>query len=105
MSALHEEFDELDRQLTALIEFLESADERFWSMMLKRGLDKVRSRHLAGATYVLGCYGGMDTFSDFSLDESELAPNADYSLLNRRLTELRTATFEAAQVIASRRSW
>ena len=105
MNNLHDEFAELDRTLTELIDFLEAADERFWSMMLKRGLDKVRAHHLAGATYILGCYGGEDTFSDFSLDESELTPNADFSLLNRRLTELRTATFEAARVIASRRSW
>ena len=106
MSNLHDEFDHLEATLTQLIGLLEEADERFWSPTLARGLPRVASHHLAGATYVLGCYGGVDTFSDFTLgnDLREIDP-IRHRNLNARLSHLRTETFKAAQAIAARRSW
>ncbi|MGA0840969.1 MAG: hypothetical protein ACO3P1_13865, partial [Pseudomonadales bacterium] len=67
---------------------------------------QVRSKHLGGATFVLGCYGGEDSFSDFKL-KPELA-HADplrYRNLNARLTELRTRVFLSANAITARRAW
>jgi hypothetical protein len=106
VSALEEQFSALARDLETLIALLHEADERFWIIWLKRGLSQVRSKHLGGATFVLGCYGGEDSFSDFKL-KPELA-HADplrYRNLNARLTELRTRVFLSANAITARRAW
>ncbi|MGA1372945.1 MAG: hypothetical protein ACO3Z6_15250 [Pseudomonadales bacterium] len=106
MSALEEQFSALARDLETLIALLHEADERFWIIWLKRGLSQVRCKHLGGATFVLGCYGGEDSFSDFKL-KPELA-HADplrYRNLNARLTELRTRVFLSANAITARRAW
>ncbi len=106
MCALGDEFEELGKNVRLLIALLREADEVFWSRTLERGLPKIEARELAGATFVLGCYGGVDTFSDFEL-AGELAATEPlrHRNLNARLTELRTAAFESAQGIAARRNW
>ena len=106
MSALAAEFDVLEKDLLALLGLLEEAEERFWHNTLARGLRQVRDRKLAGATYILGCYGGQETFSDLVIGArfSESEP-LRYRNLNARLVELRTRTFESANAIAARRSW
>ncbi len=106
MSSLAMEFEALENDLTALLALLEEAEERFWCNTLARGLTQIRERKLAGATFVLGCYGGQDTFSDLVIGGrySEREP-LRFRNLNARLTELRTRTFESANAIAARRSW
>lgn len=106
MATLHEQFDELARVLRALISLLEEADERFWIPYLRRGLRQVEERKLAGATFVLGCYGGAETFSDLviGLAYKDTEP-LRYRNLNARLASLRTDCFESANAIAARRSW
>ena len=106
MSSLATEFEALENDLVALLGLLEEADERFWRNTLARGLNQIREKKLAGATYVLGCFGGQDTFSDLVIGSrySESEP-LRFRNLNARLTELRTRTFESANAIAARRSW
>ena len=104
MSNLQSEFDQLERDLQQLVALLEEAGATFWSRMLSRGMSKIQARELAGATYVLGCYGGIDTFSDFTISADQF-DELQVRNLNARLNQLRTATFESAQAIAARRSW
>lgn len=106
MTTLHEQFDELVLCTEALIGLLEEADERFWIPYLRRGLAQVRDHKLAGATFILGCFGGEDTFSDLVIGQRwETGEPLRYRNLNARLGHLRTRTFEAANAITSRRSW
>lgn len=104
--SLPAEFDALADALKRLMALLEESEERFWLPYLKRGLRDVQERKLAGATSVLGCFGGQDTLSDLSIgaayrDQDPLR----YRNLNARLVALRTEVFECADQIASRRSW
>ena len=73
--------------------------------MLERALPKVNAHELAGATLILGCYGGMDTFSDLIIGKAyESGEPLKYQNLNARLTHLRTR-IEAARRIAARQVW
>ena len=104
--SLDAEFETLEDCLVRLIALLDEADERFWARTMERGLAPVRARTLAGATFVLGCYGGQDTFSDLVLGIHLLETDPVRARnLDARLTELRNRTFDAANAIASRRSW
>jgi hypothetical protein len=106
MNSLEAEFAELESDLMALLGLLEEADESFWRNTLARGLRQIREQKLAGATYVLGCFGGQDTFSDLVIGQSYSSSEPiRYRNLNARLTHLRTRTFESANAIAARRSW
>ena len=106
MSALDDEFAELERAVERLLALLGETDERFWSSYLERGLRQVRQHRLSGATYVLGCFGGQDTLSDLIIAKDlEHSEPLRYRNQNARLGELRTAVFDAANVITSRRSW
>jgi len=62
----------------------------------------VREKKLAGATYVLGCYGGEDTFSDLVVYPELI--NSDpqqHHVLNNRLGRLRDTIFMVANDIAA----
>ncbi len=73
---------------------------------MQRALPKIEDHELAGATLVLGCYGGMDTFSDLELGKAFVQSDPiRYRNLNARLDHLRTKTFEAARSIAARQTW
>jgi len=106
MSQLDEEFRELERSVEELLALLDEENERLWIGYLKRGLKQVNLNRLAGATFILGCYGGEDTFSDLVIGKRwrESDP-LKFRNLNARLNHLRTRTFEAANAITSRRSW
>ena len=106
MGDLDQEFRTLERDVEELIALLQEEDETFWSNYLRRGLSQLSENRLSGVTFILGCYGGVETFSDFHLgerwqDEEPLR----YRNLNARLNQLRTTVFEAANVITARRSW
>ncbi len=106
MSSLEREFATLETDLQALLGLLEEAEEKFWHNTLARGLRQVREQKLAGATYVLGCYGGVETFSDLVIGRKfEASEPLRFRNLNARLTHLRSRTFESANAIAARRSW
>ena len=65
-----------------------------------------RENRLSGATFILGCYGGEDTFSDLVIARTiEHSDPAAFRRLNARLTELRNRIFERANAITSRRAW
>ena len=74
--------------------------------MFSRSLEQIETNNLSGATSVLGCFGGEDTFSDLilakHLEESE---PLQFKNLNARLERLRNETFQAARKIASRTNW
>lgn len=106
MSTLNEQFELLERALEELLALLEEADERFWVPYFRRGLAQVRQHRLAGATFVLGCYGGADTFSDLVIGVHwQTGDPLRFRNLNARLGEVRTRVFEAANAITSRRAW
>ena len=106
INTLSEQFGELAKASRELISLLDEADEKYWKFMLERALPKVNAHELAGATLILGCYGGMDTFSDLIIGKPyENDEPLKYQNLNARLTHLRTRTFEAARRIAARQVW
>lgn len=106
MSELDRQFGELGDNVEQLIGLLEESGDRFWIAYLRRGLKDVRAHKLAGATFILGCYGGEATFSDLTIaaDLKDSDP-LRHRNLNARLSALRTRTFECANAITSRRAW
>ncbi len=97
-----EKFEELSARLEELQVLLEDADERLWLRFMAHGARQVREKKLAGATYVLGCYGGEDTFSDLVVHRALRTRDPKrYQLLNNRLTYLRDSIFTVANDIAS----
>jgi len=106
LQTLNQQFIDLGNTTRELISLLHEADEGFWVMCMRRALPKIEGHELAGATLVLGCYGGMDTFSDLDLAKglAEQDP-VRHRNLNGRLDHLRTKTFEAARCIAARQTW
>ena len=104
--SLPAEFEALAGALDRLLALLEEAEEGFWLPYLRRGLRDVQANKLAGATSVLGCFGGQDTLSDLQIGEAfrEQDP-LRYRNLNARLAQLRTEVFDCADQITSRRSW
>jgi hypothetical protein len=106
MSSLEKEFATLETDLQALLGLLEEAEETFWRKTLARGMRQVQEQKLAGATYILGCYGGVETFSDLVIGQKfEANEPLRFRNLNARLSHLRTRTFDSANAIAARRSW
>ena len=103
---LHEQFDTLAHLLRQTISLLQESEDKFWVAYLQRGLRQVEERKLAGATFVLGCYGGQDTFSDVVIGSHwQEAEPLKFKNANARLQTLRTEVFESAGAIASRRHW
>jgi len=106
VSDLDREFSELSENITQLIGLLEESEDAFWIPYLRRGLHQVRENRLSGATFILGCYGGVETFSDLVIGRRfEASDPLKFRNLNARLAHLRTRTFESANAITSRRSW
>jgi len=106
MGDLDRDFRDLERSVEQLIALLEEEDERFWISYLRRGLGQVADNRLSGVTFILGCYGGEDTFSDYSMGARwRTSDPLRFRNLNARLAQLRTETFEAANAITARRSW
>ncbi|MEM7097933.1 MAG: hypothetical protein AAF541_06690 [Pseudomonadota bacterium] len=103
---LQAEFKNLEQLVHELLGLLNEADETFWKRYLERGVEKIKRRELAGATYVLGCYNGEGSFSDLTIAEAlkETQP-LDHKNLNARLGQLRTEIFTSANKIASRKLW
>ena len=105
-TSLSECFDALARALRQMIALLEESGDTFWIAYLKRGLAQVEKRHLGGATFILGCYGGADTFSDTRIGAAlKHSSPLDYRNLNARFEALRNDIFSLADAIASRRHW
>lgn len=106
VSELDRQFAELGDNVTRLIGLLEEADDPFWVPYLRRGLAQVQEHRLSGATFILGCFGGSETFSDLVIGRHlEQSDPLTFRNLNARLAHLRTATFESANAITSRRAW
>ena len=106
MGDLEAEFLALAADVRELVGLLQEAEESFWSNTLSRGLKQIESHQLAGATYILGCFGGVDTFSDLVIGERwSRSDPLKFRNLNARLHHLRTRTFESANAITARRSW
>lgn len=106
MSELDRQFEALADSVDRLIALLEESGEKFWVPYLRRGLTQIREHKLAGATFVLGCYGGEQTFSDLVIAPGlEKSDPLAFRNLNARLSHLRTRTFECANAITSRRAW
>jgi hypothetical protein len=106
MSELDRQFDRLGDSISQLIALLEESGDGFWIPYLQRGLAQVRENRLSGATFILGCYGGENTFSDLVIGRPlEQSDPPAFRELNARLLALRNQTFEHANAITSRRAW
>lgn len=106
MSELDRQFIELGDNIAQLIGLLEESEDPFWIPYLRRGLHQVQENRLSGATFILGCYGGVETFSDLVIGQRfQRSDPLKFRNLNARLTHLRTRTFESANAITSRRAW
>ena len=107
MSDLQQEFDELERAVRETIGLLEEVDgQKYWLIMFRRALLSIEAKELAGATSVLSCFGGEDTFSDLILEQSfKEEESLHIRNLNLRLDRLRSTMFESAKRIASRTLW
>jgi hypothetical protein len=106
LGALEENFATLEADVRELVSLLNEAEETFWSNTIVRGLRQIESQRLSGATYILGCYGGENTFSDLVIGKKwARSEPLKYRNLNARLGNLRTRTFESANAIAARRNW
>lgn len=106
MSELDRQFNQLGDNVAQLIGLLEESGDSFWIPYLRRGLAQVRENRLSGATFILGCYGGAETFSDLVIGRRfEHSDPLAFKNLNARLARLRTSTFECANAITSRRAW
>lgn len=106
MTALEAEFATLEADVKALIGLLTEAEETFWCNTLARGLRQIEAHRLSGVTYVLGCYGGENTFSDLVIGKQwARSEPLKYRNLNARLGHLRNRTFDSANAITARRSW
>ena len=107
MNNLEQEFNKLEKSVLQAIGLLEEVGgQKYWLIMFRRALKSIKEKELAGATSVLSCFGGEDTFSDLRLAQSV---KEDESLrirnLNLRLDRLRGEMFESAKRIASRTLW
>lgn len=106
MSSMATEFRNLENLVTQLLGLLAEAEDNFWPAYFRRGLSRIQRHELAGATFVLGCYNGMDTFSDLVVGKQwQTSDPVRYRNLNARLTDLRTRVFQSANQIASRNLW
>ena len=107
MNNLDQEFDELEQSVRQTIGLLEEiGGQKYWLIMFRRALKSIEGKELAGATSVLSCFGGEDTFSDLRLAQT-LKEEDSLSIrnLNLRLDRLRGEMFESAKRIASRTLW
>lgn len=107
MESLNQQFDNLESTVREIIGLLQESDgQKYWLLMFNRSLPLIKARELAGATMVLGCFGGENTFSDLTLNQS-FKNNGALHLknLNSRLDGLRNRLFETANRIASRELW
>lgn len=103
---LQNEFQRLASLLEQMLSLLQEAEDTFWTAYLQRGLNKVKKSELAGATFILGCYNGQDTFSDLVIGQQwQDSDPVRFRNLNARLGQLRTEIFESAGRIASRKLW
>ncbi|HCD28673.1 MAG TPA: hypothetical protein DER02_14205 [Gammaproteobacteria bacterium] len=103
---LNSQFIELGQRARELASLLAEAEEKYWVLCIDRALPRVDANELAGATLILGCFGGMDTLSDLTIGKGfEAQDPVRYRNLNARLNHVRTETFEAARRIAARQTW
>jgi len=105
-TTLTDQFETLAHLLRQAISLLEESGDAFWVAYLQRGLRQVDQHHLAGATFILGCFGGQDTFSDVVIGKQwEAEAPLRFQNANARLMGLRNHIFSTADAIASRRHW
>jgi hypothetical protein len=107
METLDQQFESLENTVREVLGLLQESDgQKYWLLMFRRSLPHIEARELAGATLVLGCFGGENTFSDLTLNQSFKNNQALHlKNLNARLDGLRNKLFETANRIASRELW
>lgn len=104
--SLGREFTHLQMLLNNTIALLEESGDTFWCAFLRRALAQVQENKLSGATMVLGCFNGADSFSDLVVGEHlKQSDELAYNNLNQRLQHLRNEVFQSASTIASRKLW
>ncbi|KAF1725771.1 DUF6966 domain-containing protein [Pseudoxanthomonas japonensis] len=84
---------ELITTLEELAMLLESDGDRHWSAWMRRAKSRLENLDYSGAEYLLSAYGGMGSFNDLILGQTQidgqLAWKAGHIELNGRFDELR----------------
>jgi len=92
---------ELIDVLGELITLLESDGNRHWSGWMQRAKSRLERLDYSGAEYLLSAYGGMGSFNDLILGQTQLngqfAWKPAHVELNDRLDELRGKAWQLAQ--------
>ena len=89
--------------LGELAALLESDGDRHWSVWMLRAKSRLEEADYSGVDYLLGAYGGMGSFNDLILGQTQSGGQFDwkpgYIELNDRLDKLRSRAWHLAQRI------
>lgn len=98
---------ELIHTLGELADLLETDGGRHWSAWMRRAQSLLNDSDYSGAEYLLSAYGGMGSFNDLILGQSQsngqFAWKAGHIESNERLDKLRSKAWELAQRVKSHR--
>ncbi len=94
---------ELIATLEELAMLLESDGDRHWSAWMRRAKSRLENLDYSGADYLLSAYGGMGSFNDLILGQTQIngqfAWKAGHIDLNDRFDELRYKASDLARRI------
>ena len=89
--------------LGELAALLESDGDRHWSVWMLRAKSRLEELDYSGVEYLLSAYGGMGSFNDLILGQTQssgqFAWKPGHIELNERLDKLRSGAWELAQRI------
>lgn len=92
-------------ELSAL---LEKDGDTHWSTWMRRAMSRLKDLDYSGIEYLLSAYGGMGSFNDFVLGQTQLGGQPTWKSghieLNDQLDKLRSGAWELAQRIKTGRS-
>lgn len=89
--------------LGELATLLENDGERHWSTWMRRARSRLENLDYSGVEYLLSAYGGMGSFDDFILGQTQIGDRLAWKdgQIERydRLDKLRSVAWELAQRI------
>lgn len=89
------------KALDQLLVLLESVEEKRWHNYFARAKDKITASDFDGVTMVIHAFGGMGSFSDLVIHRlnNHKVQDEQISEINKKLTSLGAAVYEAAQKV------
>ena len=99
--------EELIRTVSQLAELLEGDGDRRWSSWIRRVESRLKKSDYSGLGYLLSAYGGMGSFNDLVLGQSQNAGKYAWKNghveLNERFDALRSRAWDLAHHIQKQR--